>query len=279
MEEDTVLREIVIIDPDLCDGCEQCIPSCHEGAIQIVEGKAHLVDDRFCDGLGDCLGHCPRDAIRIEKRDVAEFDERAAMAHLRNMEASGPRPGPAEPASCPAARLTTFAASGSPVGGCPSARFAQLGKRDRRGDDEQPARAGPDGSTPSELSHWPIQLRLLPPSAPVLRGARLLVCADCVPFAYADFHSRMLRGRAVVIACPKLDDTSGYVEKLAEIMRLNEPEEIRVARMEVPCCSGILMSVLEARRQAGAHTPVTDTVFSVKGDLLYERTVPLESIA
>ncbi len=271
-----MLREIVIIDENNCDGCEQCIPSCHEGAIQIVDGKARLVDDRFCDGLGDCLGHCPQDAIRIEKRDVAEFDERAAMAHVRKTEASRRR---AEPAGCPSARLATFAPSSPSTGGCPSARFAQLGRTDPRSGGHEAAPASPSGSTRSELSHWPIQLRLIPPSAPVLRGARLLVCADCVPFAYADFHPRMLQGRAVVIACPKLDDTSGYVEKLAEIMRLNEPEEIAVARMEVPCCSGILMSVLEARRQAGTHTPVMDFVLSVQGELLQERTVPVDSTA
>jgi len=278
MTGDDMLREIVIIDEEKCDGCGLCVPSCHEGAIQIIDGKARLVDDRFCDGLGDCLGHCPLDAIRIEKREAVEFDEQAAMAQASHKEAPQQ---PAEPAGCPSARLSTFAApsaSAPPAGGCPSARFAQFGDRQHRADGDEPDAAAPGGSARSELSHWPIQLRLLPPSAPVLRGARLLVCADCVPFAYADFHSHMLRGRVVVIACPKLDDTSGYLEKLAEMMRLHEPEDIMVARMEVPCCSGILTSVLEARRQAGANTPVIDAVLSVKGALLQQRTVPVGSI-
>jgi Pyruvate/2-oxoacid:ferredoxin oxidoreductase delta subunit len=276
-----MLREIVIIDDEKCDGCGLCVPSCHEGAIQIIDGKARLVDDSFCDGLGACLGHCPQDAIRIEQREAVEFDEPAAMAHVRDVEAARPQAAQAEPAGCPSARLSTFAAasaSAPQAGGCPSARFAQLGERRHRADGDEHADVGPDSPARSELSHWPIQLRLLPPSAPVLRGARLLVCADCVPFAYADFHSHMLRGRVVVIACPKLDDTSGYIEKLAEMMRLHEPEDIMVARMEVPCCSGILMSVLEARRQAGAHTPVIDAVLSVQGELLQERTVPLGPI-
>ncbi len=267
-----MLRDLVIIDELKCDGCGLCVPSCHEGAIQIIDGKARLVDDSFCDGLGACLGHCPQDAIRIEPREAVVFDEQAAMAHVRNMEGAQEQAAPTLPAGCPSTRLSTFAPSAPPAGGCPSAQFAQLGERHPPGDGDKPADAE---SARSELSHWPIQLRLLPPSAPVLRGGRLLVCADCVPFAYADFHSKMLRGRAVVIACPKLDDTSDYVEKLAEMMRLNELEEITVARMEVPCCSGILMSVLEARRQSSTQTPVIDAVLSLKGELLQERTVPV----
>ncbi len=273
-----MLREIVIIDEEKCDGCALCVPACHEGAIQIIDGKARLVDDRFCDGLGACLGHCPQDAIRIVQRKAVAFDEQAAMAHVRDTEAAGQQSAPAAPTGLQSTRLAE-SASAPQAGGCPSARFAQLGGGRRRGNDDEPADAAPAGSARSELTHWPIQLRLLPPFAPVLRGARLLVCADCVPFAYADFHSKMLRGRAVVIACPKLDETSGYVEKLAEIMRLNEPEEITVARMEVPCCSGILMSVLEARQRAGTHTPVCDAVLSVEGELLEERTVPVVSTA
>jgi NAD-dependent dihydropyrimidine dehydrogenase PreA subunit len=249
-----MIREIVLIDEELCDGCGQCVPACHEGALQIVNGKARLVADRLCDGLGACLGHCPRGAIRVEKREADEFDLAAVAAQRQPV---------SQPAACPSGP----AAGGH--GGCPGSRMAQFDGRSRAR-----AAAPASAAAESELTHWPVQLRLLPPGAPVLRGARLLICADCVPVAYAGFHADLLRDRAVVIACPKLDDTRGYVEKLAQMMALNDLAEVVVAHMEVPCCTGILMAALEARQMAGSQVPVIDVVIGTRGEVLSRRPVP-----
>ncbi len=306
-----MLREIVVIDESKCDGCGLCVPACEEGAIRIIDGKARLVSDVLCDGLGACLGHCPQDAIHIEKREADAFDEAAVAAHLGHGDSKGhatasarppvPTPPPAKaphPAAmagaggCPGAAFKRLADSPQPhspqphspqphspqppAGGCPSSRFAQF---DRSG---APARPAPsDGSADtaadapaSELTHWPVQLRLLSPAAPVLRGASLLIAADCVPVAFPDFHSRLLRGRAVVIACPKLDDPDGYVEKLTAILADNEVRDITVAHMQVPCCTGILHMAAEARRRSGRNVPLIDMVISLQGEVLAERAVP-----
>jgi ferredoxin len=244
-----MMREIVHIDEELCDGCGLCIPSCHEGALQLVSGKARLVSDRLCDGLGACLSHCPRGAIKIEHRAADGFDEAAVAAHQK------PAPTP---------HAAAHHAHGG--GACPGSRLAVF---DRKPDD------APGGPVASELTHWPVQLRLLPPNAPVLRGASLLIAADCVPVAYGDFQRRLLHGRAVLIGCPKFDDLPAYMEKLTEIMRVASPREVVVARMEVPCCAGIVAAVVEARRQAGTATPVTEVIIGTHGDLLSERTIPL----
>lgn len=249
-----MIREIVHIDEDLCDGCGLCVPSCAEGAIRVINGKARLVSDRLCDGMGACLGHCPKGAIRIEQRDADAFDESAVAA--------------------PAGHAT--AAAPTPAGGCPSARFVRLGAA---------AEAGCDGTSvgesdaPSMLRQWPVQLRLLPASAPVLRGAHLLLAADCAAFAMGGFHGRLLAGRVLAIACPKLDDPTGYVEKLTEMLRLNQPASVTVARMEVPCCGGLLMMALEARRRSGVDVPVHDVVVSTRGEVLGSREVSMESAA
>ncbi len=262
-----MLRDIVLIDEDKCDGCGLCTQACAEGAIKMVHGKAKLVADFLCDGMGACLGHCPRGAIRIEKREAAAFDEEAVHAHLRATGAAVDRP---EPTAHPARPAFAGDHSG---GGCPGSRFASFDRR------AACTTTADDGPIASELTHWPVQLRLLSPMAPVLQGAHLLVAADCVPVAYADFHRKMLRGRAVVIACPKLDDTSAYVDKLAEIMRSSRPAAITVAHMEVPCCTGILMMVLEARRRSGVDVRVLDTVVGIRGQILREEEIPLDAAA
>jgi NAD-dependent dihydropyrimidine dehydrogenase PreA subunit len=292
-----MIREIVHIDESKCDGCGLCVPACHEGAIRIVDGKARIVADRLCDGMGACLGHCPRGAITIEKREAPEFDEAAVQQHLaargRPALAVG-QPAPERPrvheenhGGGPGSRLRSFAPRHSepqaPAGAGGGAEQAQLPARTMaQGGGVQAggevARAGSD-ATPSELAHWPVQLRLLPPVAPVLRGASLLIAADCVPVAYADFQSRMLRGRAVLIGCPKFDDLSSYVEKLTQIIAINGLHEILVARMEVPCCGGILGAVLEARRRAGVPVPVRDVVVGVQGEIRVARDVPVEAEA
>ena len=259
-----MLREIVTIDEELCDGCGECVPSCHEGALQIVDGKARLVSDRLCDGLGDCLGHCPQGAIRVERREVTAFDEKAVRAHLQS---EGPPVAPDEKQH-PAPQAPCSLIGGGGGGGCPGSKFAQFSAA-ATGEDTGPTGESSQPAVPaSALTHWPVQLRLLSSTAPILRGAPLLVAADCVPVAYAGFHSDLLRGRPVAIACPKLDDPRGYVEKLAEILRENAPEDITVALMEVPCCGGLLQMVLDARRLAESDVPVYEVLVSVQGQIL-----------
>jgi NAD-dependent dihydropyrimidine dehydrogenase PreA subunit len=273
-----MIREIVTIDESKCDGCGLCIPSCHEGALRLVDGKARLVADRMCDGLGACLGHCPRGAIQIERRDAAAFDE--TLLSPRAAAGNGPMHHPAPTAvpaaaHCPAPPVPHD--GGGHGGGCPGSRFAQFARRSDAG-------CGCDGgaaeATPaSELTHWPVQLRLLSPQAPALRGARLLVAADCVPVAYPAFQQSLLRGRVVVIGCPKFDDVADYVERLAEMIRRNELREIVVARMEVPCCMGITAAVVAARRLAGVDVPVTEVVISAQGDVRARRAVAATTAA
>jgi len=275
-----MIREIVSIDEDLCNGCGECVPSCAEGAIQIIDGKARLISDTLCDGLGACLGHCPQGAIKVERREATAFDEAAAQRHVAGLKASAgePRPGNGRPASISRAKEP----SGPAPSGCPSSRFAQFERSASMPTGEQAAGATPccdarGMSHASELVHWPVQLRLLPPNAPVLHGARLLVAADCVPVAYAGFHSELLRDHVVVIACPKLDDPSGYVERLAVMIRSNDLAEITVARMEVPCCGGILNMVLQARQLAESDVPVYDILISIRGEVIERCQISTES--
>lgn len=250
-----MIREIVMIDEERCDGCGLCVPACEEGALQIMDGKARLVSDRSCDGMGACLGHCPQGAIRIVRREAEVFDEQAVVA-------GSPPAGAVEvmPSACPGSRFMQFRSAES-SDRCPS----ELHREE--------AMTGPAGS---ELQHWPVQLRLLSPQAPVLRGASLLVAADCVPVACADFHRTMLRGRAVAVACPKLDEPDGYVEKLAEMIRSNDLREVVVAHMEVPCCLGLLMMVLQARQRSGRNVPVSEIIVSTQGRILRQRRVPAD---
>lgn len=195
--ENMVIRDIVHIDLEKCDGCGLCVPSCEEGAIQIRDGKARVVSDVYCDGLGACLGHCPRDAISIVRREAAAFDVVAVARHLK----------PQHPAVPSATRSQ----------GCPAAA-AHSTPTAERGASKANLDAAKDANDQSRLANWPVQLHLVPPGAPYLHQAGLLLVADCVPLACADFHSRILDGRPVVIGCPKLDDCSVYVEKLAAII-------------------------------------------------------------
>jgi Pyruvate/2-oxoacid:ferredoxin oxidoreductase delta subunit len=305
-----MIREIVKIDEDKCDGCGLCVPACHEGAIRIVDGKARLVSDRLCDGLGACLGHCPQGAITIERRQADEFEQAPAHQTAADLSPRGASPAKAAHApslgfsGCPGARVMQFGRPGLSCpgrgngSGCASAVASggHPGNRPAMGESPAPGEtpesvAACVGEPPempagaarldasSELTHWPVQINLLPPQAPLLRGARLLVAADCVPVAYGGFHRRLLRGRVVLIGCPKFDDVSGYVERLAAAIRLNELREIVVARMEVPCCTGIVRAVLEARRRARVAVPITEVVIGTRGELLAERELAREPFA
>ena len=224
------VRAIVRIDEEKCTGCGRCIPDCAEGALQVVDGKARLVSEVYCDGLGDCLGACPHGALTIEKREAEAFDEAAVEAHLAAESEARP------PCDCPGSALRSI----------------------------EPA-SRPSEPVASALSHWPVQLRLVPPEAPFLRGADLLVCADCVPFAMGDLHRRYLGGRVVLVGCPKLDDAATNREKLKTIFSVAVPRAITVLRMEVPCCGGLASLVAEARMAAAPQTPLAVHVVEVAG--------------
>jgi NAD-dependent dihydropyrimidine dehydrogenase PreA subunit len=270
-----MIREIVEIDEAKCDGCGQCIPSCAEGALYLEGGKVKLKADALCDGLGACLGECPQGALRVVKRDAAAFDEAAVHAALAAAEHAGagtrpvgPRLAPApEPGGCPGARPRTL----SPV---PS---AGAGPGPGRGPRpvlsvvaDAPPPVVPQGG--SRLGQWPVQLHLVPPGAPYLRGADLLLAADCVPFAYARFHEDLLDGRRVLVGCPKLDDLSAYAAKLAEIFRRAEPRSITVAKMEVPCCGGIAQAARQALVVSGSKATFEVVTVGIAGAILDRRS-------
>jgi len=235
-------RKIVNIDETKCNGCGRCVTACAEGAIEIVDGKARLVSETYCDGLGACLGECPQEAIIIEEREAEAFDAEAVEKHLGGLHASAH----AEP--------DTLAC------GCPSTT-SQILER------SESAAVASVESIPSQLGNWPVQLRLAPPTASYLPGARLLISADCVPFAFADFHRTLLSGRVLLVGCPKLDDTAFYREKLAQILRENEVESVDVAYMEVPCCFGLVNLVRQAVELSGRRIPVAVTKVSIRGEI------------
>ena len=235
-------RNIVKIDEDLCDGCGLCVPSCAEGALQIIDGKARLVGDNLCDGLGACLGECPQGAITIDEREAEEFDEIAVHAHLKKLEDTD------LPCGCPGSAMRNIAR------------------------EEEPAvQAGP---VKSELTHWPVQLMLIPPTAPFLKNADILIAADCVPFKVPDFHSRYLKGKALLVGCPKLDNLDFYRQKLKEIFTVAKPKSITVLRMEVPCCGGIVHAVQEARDHSAPAVPVTVHTVGIQEGEVVEQLQP-----
>jgi len=259
-----MIRKIVKIDEDKCNGCGLCVPSCAEGAIQIIDGKARLVADKLCDGLGACLGDCPLDAITIIEREADEFDETAVEEHLKETAAVPPaQPRPATPAhaapagGCPSAQVRSFA---TPVGGgCPSARLMSI--------DRPVVEAAPAGApAPSRLAQWPIQLHLVPPTAPFLREAEVVLAADCAPFAYANFHEDLLKGKALLIACPKLDNTAPYLDKLVAMIQQSQLRSLTVVHMEVPCCTGLIHLARQAIALSGREIPLETVRIGIRGE-------------
>lgn len=225
-------RLIVHIDPEKCDGCGQCVPSCAEGAIQVIDGKARLIDERYCDGLGACLGECPQGAITLEEREAPEFDEELVKAHLARRAA-----GPSVPLACPSQASRQWSPSPEPA-----ARPVSL------------------------LEHWPVKLALLNPQAPFLQNAHLYVVADCVPVAFGNFHADFLPGHAVAIACPKLDNLEAHVQRLTDIFRQARPASVTVVHMEVPCCTALQRAVQYALSQVGSDLECGEVVISIRGE-------------
>ncbi len=274
-------RRIIEIDQEKCSGCGQCIPDCPEGALQLLEGKARLVSDLFCDGLGACIGACPEGAISVVEREAGPYDERAVMekivpqgeavirAHLEHLLGHGERElyrqaveylgekGIPVPRHAGGARHRP-----APAAGCPGSAARSIGGESR---DAEPPRSG---GTASELRQWPVQLRLLNPAAPYFENADLLIVADCVPFAYADFHRDFLRGRIAIVFCPKLDeDIEDYIERLADIFTLHTIRSITVLHMEVPCCSGVNYALRQALERSGRKIPITEYTVRIQGGI------------
>jgi Pyruvate/2-oxoacid:ferredoxin oxidoreductase delta subunit len=258
------LRNIIEIDEEKCDGCGLCVPSCAEGAIRIVDGKARLVAEKYRDGLGACLGECPRGAIRMVRREVEAFDEEAAMEHVRSAkEAAAPSPA-AHAHGCPSARLRSFG------GGCPSARLGGFGQAAAEARRAAPA----DAPVPSALTHWPVQIRLVPPHAPFLKNADLLVAADCTPIAYADFHRDFLKGKVVMMGCPKFDDMSLYEERFRRIFAQADVRSVTVLVMEVPCCQGLPYLLKKVLKESGKGIPLEIVTVGLQGNILRRESCP-----
>ncbi len=234
-----IKRKIVIIDEEKCNGCGSCVPACAEGALEIVDGKARLLKELYCDGLGACLGECPQGAIAIEERTADAFDEQAVQHHMHQLKEKEEHQ--ASPQACPGSATRSWAGASA----------------------ESAAPAGEDAA--SALRQWPVQITLVPPSAPYLKNANLLISADCVPFSFAGFHRRLLAGRRILIGCPKLDDLGGYVQKLQAVFQTATPASITVAIMEVPCCGGLVHAVREALKGAGSNLELNVVVVGVDG--------------
>jgi ferredoxin len=236
-------RNIIKIDEDKCDGCGQCVVDCAEAALQIVDGKARLVKEIYCDGLGACLGSCPTGALTIVQREADPFDEAATEAHMKTV-----RRGKEEPCGCPGTKAVDFTATTATA-------------------------AAPD--TRPELTNWPVQLKLVSTTAPYLNGADLLLAADCTAFSTINFQGRFIKGKKLLIGCPKLDDAQFYYEKLGEIFGQNAIKSVTVVRMEVPCCGGLAHIVKKAIETSKKEIPYSEVVIGIKGEIVSEGKTPL----
>lgn len=241
-------RKIIKIDSEKCTGCGLCITNCAEGSLQIVNGKAVLVREALCDGLGACLGHCPEGALIIEEREAEEFDEHVVEERLKELKR-------AEEAKKGVAAAPVHSGCG-----CPSANLATIKPV------APPAKG--QGPTPSQLAQWPVQLALLPPTAPFFQDADLLVAADCVPFSYPDFHNDFLAGKSLAIFCPKLDNAEAHYAKLIDIFKKSTIKSVTALRMEVPCCGGLVAMVKGAIKESGRDIPFKEVVIGRDGKVL-----------
>ena len=238
-----MIRKIIHIDEDKCNGCGLCATACHEGAIDIIDGKAKLVRENFCDGFGDCLPGCHTGAITFEEREAPAYDEAAVQESKKKKELQEKMKHLHE-------------------GGCPGSRMRML---------EQPGEAGSNIAEPMrqapQLRNWPVQIKLAPINAPYFNKAKLLITADCTAYAYANFHQEFMRGKVTLVGCPKLDAVD-YSEKLTEIIRSNEIQEVTIVRMEVPCCGGLEMAAKKALQASGKFIPWQVVTISIDGKIL-----------
>lgn len=243
-------RKIIEIDKELCNGCGLCVNACHEGAIELVDGKATLISEEYCDGLGDCLPECPTGAIKIVEKDAAEYNHELVMKRMAEKKKSN---------GC----KTGFAG-----GGCPGQRAMKLERNEQK---SQPVMTGErqnSGDISSKLGQWPVQLGLIHPHAPYLDNANLLIAADCCAYAYGNFHNDFIAGKITVIGCPKLDNLDDYIEKLTEMFKANNIKSVTVTRMEVPCCGGIVHAVKKALLNAQKIIPYREVIIGTDGNIV-----------
>lgn len=279
-------RGIIQIDEEKCNGCGLCVTACHEGALQMVNGKAKLITDSYCDGLGACLPECPTGAISIEERDADPFDEVAVKARMAELDAqeafqvttapmtaapatAGPSTAPF-PAyaggGCPSSRPMTLERPAG--GGCPGSAARTLSRQESAASTPAAGTAAATAARPeSQLRQWPVQIKLVPVKAPYLHNAHVLVAADCTAFAYANIHNDFMKNRVTLIGCPKLDE-GDYAEKFTAILQHNEIRSLTVLRMDVPCCGGITNAVKRALMQSGKMIPWQVVTVSTNGEIL-----------
>lgn len=238
-------RKIIEIDEALCDGCGQCVIACAEGALQVIDGKARVISENLCDGIGACIGDCPTGALRIVEREAEEFDEEAVEHHLARNAAQTDNEAGQNGRTCPSGQIRNL----MPGQG-------------------QSSESASGNKIQTRLSHWPVQIRLVPANAPFLKGADLLVLADCVAVAYPTLHQDLLAGKAVMMGCPKFDDMDGYVEKFADVIKQAGLGSITIVTMEVPCCSGLPGIVRKGMEIAGSEVPMREVVVSAQGEIL-----------
>ncbi len=241
-----MIRRIVHIDEEKCNGCGLCAQACHESAIGMVNGKAKLLRDDYCDGLGDCLPVCPAGAISFIEREAAAYDEAAVLENKKKKAAATAHP--------------------APMGGCPGTRMRQMNRRNQEADqaEENGSSAAP---VTSQLSNWPVQIKLAPIKAPYFDQAKLLIAADCTAYAYGNFHKDFVKGKVTLIGCPKLDDCD-YSEKLTEIIAANDIKSVTLVRMEVPCCGGLEQAAVKALKNSGKFIPWQVVTISIDGKIL-----------
>lgn len=232
-----MIRKIIKIDEEKCNGCGACAEACHEGAIEMIDGRARLTRENYCDGLGDCLPQCPTNAITFEEREAPAYDEAAVLAAKQKKNAEIPHFG------------------------CPGMQVRQI----KHDESEEAASCAAAGK--SQLSQWPCQIKLAPINAPYFNGAKLLIAADCTAYAYANIHSDYMKGKITLIGCPKLDSVE-YSEKLTEIIKNNDIKSVTVLRMEVPCCGGLEAAAKKALRESGKFIPWHVVTISVDGKIL-----------
>ena len=278
-----MLREIILIDEEKCNGCGKCIPGCPEGALQVIDGKARLISDLFCDGLGACIGECPLDAIKVVKREAEPYDETKVMqnimkkgnntikAHLSHLKDQGED-------DLYTQAIDVLKENGYNIsdfeeqepenfhhhegGGCPGSRMIDMNDNDA---------TSMTGDTSSQLKQWPVQMHLISPNAPYFKNSDLLIAADCTAFSCGNFHSQFLKGKSLVIACPKLDSgMETYIEKITSLIDDAKVNTISVLVMEVPCCSGLLQMVKQASEKATRKVPIKLTIVDLQGNILQD---------
>ena len=258
-----MIRRIIQIDEEKCNGCGACAKACHEGAISMVNGKAKLMRDDYCDGLGDCLPNCPVDAIHFVEREAAAYDAEAVKQNmLKKQQEEAAKQNAGE---VPKAPVKLFA------GGCPGTRMRMMNREEsmQNAESEEEGRETAKSVNKSMLSQWPVQIKLAPVNAPYFDGAKLLIAADCSAYAYGDFHNRFIKGHVTLIGCPKLDNVD-YSEKLTEIIKNNNIKSVTIVRMEVPCCGGLELAAKKALQESGKFIPWQVVTLSLDGQILDE---------